>query len=202
MNAPHEAALCLVDGKDVPDDAFGPFLSWLSDSEQARLGRFVRRERRRQFLIGRVLLRRMLGRVLGMEASLVPLLERHGQAPQLAMADCEAVGFSLSHSGPWVACAVSAGTALGLDIEMRDGARDLAALAAQAFDAHENAWLAARPQADRVHDFYRLWSAKEAQYKLHAPSAQCISLEHAELSVSLCSAQPLARVPSLALVPF
>ncbi|MES3024164.1 MAG: 4'-phosphopantetheinyl transferase superfamily protein [Pseudomonadota bacterium] len=198
----HECWLWLVEGSAVSDAALDPFACWLGASERERLGLFVRRERQRQFLIGRVLLRRMLGRVLDVDPGSVRLLERHGQAPQLAMAGLEAVGFSLSHSGPWVACAVSADTALGLDIELRKPARDLSALAAQAFDADENAWLAARPQAHRVRDFYRLWSTKEARFKLHAPSAQCFAPEHAELAVALCSAQPLARAPALELVPF
>jgi 4'-phosphopantetheinyl transferase len=78
-------------------------------------------------------------------------------------------GFSIAHSGRWVACAVSAQTALGLDIEMKDGARDLNALAAQAFDSVEmSQWerLQGLPGDQRVEGFYRLWSEKEARFKL------------------------------------
>lgn len=198
--ATHAAQVWLVDGSTVGDRALAGFMSWLTPAEAQRYGRFVRRERQRQFLIGRVLLRQALGRLLGMPGSSVRLLERAGNAPLLDLPGSASVGFSLSHSGVWIACAVSATTAVGLDIEVIDPARDLAALAAQAFDSEQNAWLAARPEASRARDFYQLWSEKEALFKLQLPSAQCIRLMHPALSVALCSAYRLERAPELARV--
>lgn len=192
------AAVWLVDGRDIGDDALAQFIAWLSPGEAQRYRQFVRPLRQRQFLIGRVLLRQALGKLLGAPAASVKLIEQPGNAPQLDWPDRSGVGFSLSHSGPWVACAVSAETRLGLDIEVIDPARDLPALAEQAFDPDQNAWLNARPDASRVSDFYRLWSAKEARFKLNAPSAQCIALSHPQLSAVLCSAHSLSHVPLLA----
>jgi 4'-phosphopantetheinyl transferase len=193
----HEARLCLTDSRMVRDDTLATFHGWLGPSELQRHAQFVRRARQRQFLLGRGLLRQMLGELLGIECEAVRLLERHGQAPLLDLPEYSDVGFSLSHSGPWVACTVSSSSALGLDIEMLDASRDLAALAAQAFDADENAWFNARPESGQVRDFYALWSAKEALFKLGGPSAKCLQFEHPELSIALCSAQPLVPAPAL-----
>jgi 4'-phosphopantetheinyl transferase len=114
----------------------------------------------------------------------------------LALADgAPAPFFSLSHSGRWVACALSADTPLGLDIEMLDSGRDVLALAAQAFGAGAASRLAALPPAARSGAFYRLWSEREALYKLgDCPAPACVSLAHADLSIVLCSAQPLAAI--------
>ena len=193
----HSAAVRLVDGRAIGEDALAPFVGWLSPDEAQRYARFVRPLRRRQFLIGRILLRQTLGPLLGVPADTVKLVEQPGNAPRLDWPDSALPGFSLSHSGPWVACAVSSGTKLGLDIELIDPARDVLALAGQAFDQDENTWLSARPDASRIRDFYQLWSLREARFKLATPGAHCISLAHPQLSVILCSAQPLSHRPEL-----
>jgi len=190
------AALQMVDTRAAGDAGLDAWLPWLGEGELARYRRFVRRERREQFVAGRVLLRQMLGHMLGRDPRSFAFEERVGQAPLLCAADGVA-GFSISHSGPWVACAVSAHTALGLDIEQCDPGRDIAALAAQAFDPAQQAWLAARPAHARLRDFYRMWSEHEARIKLASPAAQCTALAHEAVSVVLCSAQPLSVAPVL-----
>lgn len=194
------AAVWLTDGSGVSDAALDALRAWLSPGEAARYRRFLRPRRRRQFLIGRILLRRALGELLGVPAATVDLIERPGAVPQLMMpGPAQAMpGFSLSHSGDWVACAVSADTALGLDIEVIDANRDLAALAEQAFDAGQVAYLSKLDGAPRRQAFYRMWSEQEARYKLGECAApSCIALAHAGLSLVLCSAQPLSALPAL-----
>ncbi|WP_317204806.1 4'-phosphopantetheinyl transferase family protein [Janthinobacterium sp.] len=191
------AAVWLLDGRSVADAQLAPYAAWLGREEALRYARFLRPLRQRQFLIGRALLRLALGELLGVPAAGVRLRERPGQAPALDFPGA-APGFSLSHSGPWVACAVSAETALGLDIEVLDATRDLAALAEQAFEPAVAAALAQLPAQARAAAFYREWSAQEARYKLGACAAPaCLSLPHAELSIALCSARPLAAPPAL-----
>jgi 4'-phosphopantetheinyl transferase len=198
------AEVWLTDGDAAGAASLSRFHGWLGPDELARHQRFVREQRRRQFVVGRGLLRMALGRVLNVAPHTICLEERPGMAPRLQLAAAAGVGFSISHSGRWVACAVSTQTALGLDIEMRDASRDIGAMAAQAFDALEmSGWerLQSLPEAQRVDGFYRLWSEKEARFKL-GPSAEahCVVLPHAELSVVLCSATPLLALPRLELV--
>jgi 4'-phosphopantetheinyl transferase len=196
------ALLWMVDADAVTDADLQRYRGWLGASEMARHQRFVRAQRQRQFIVGRVLLRVALARVLGVAPQDVQLEEQVGKAPRLSAPVLKGVapGFSIAHSGRWVACAVSAHTALGLDIELRDGTRDLAALAAQAFDAGEMAqWtrLQELPDAQRVDGFYRLWSEKEARFKLGAANGHCVAVPHEELSVVVCSALPLVRAPKI-----
>lgn len=185
----------LLDGRTVSDDQLPPYLPWLNPDELQRYQRFLRHERQRQFLLGRILLRFALGKVLDVQPTSISLSERAGHAP-VFNGDGTAPGFSLSHSGPWVACAVSEHSVLGLDIEMLDGTRDLLALAEQSFDATECAALKEKEGAARVAAFYTLWSTKEARYKLASTAtvdsaAQCISFPHTDISIVLCSELPL-----------
>lgn len=192
-----QAAVWLLDAQGLDHAAPAPYACWLSASERERMARFRRPARARQFLLGRVLLRQALGALAGVAAPEVVLLERPGRAPQLVAPAMDGVGFSLSHSGAWVACAVSASTAVGVDIERLDAGRAIEALAAQAFTAAECAWLAARPPASRVRDFYTMWSTAEARLKLGVPAGGTTVLPHSDLSIVLCSAAPLLRPPEL-----
>lgn len=200
------ASLWMVDADAAADSDLLRWRDWLSEGEMARYRRFVRARRQRQFVVGRALLRTALGRLLGVAPQAVELEERAARAPLLKAPAVKGVmpGFSIAHSGRWVACAVSAQTTLGLDIEMRDPARDLAALAVQAFDDEEMAhWarLLNMDDASRVDGFYRLWSEKEARFKLGTEAGgYCLALPHAELSVVLCSGEPLTEPPKMEVV--
>jgi 4'-phosphopantetheinyl transferase len=130
--------------------------------------------------------------------------------------DVPPLGFSLSHSRQWIACATSIDTTLGLDIEVIDVKRDVIALAETSFHPDEHAWLLRQTEAERVEAFYRLWTLKEALFKLasnrgeqqHVPTmiardGQLLSqddrwfsvgLTHPALSVTLCSARPLRTI--------
>jgi 4'-phosphopantetheinyl transferase len=193
----HRAVIRLLDAGALGEAHLQRFAAWLDDSERARLARFLRPERRRQFLAGRGLARRMLGSALGLAPEAVRLAERPGAAPSLALPGFEEAGFSISHSGRWVACAASASCRVGLDIETVDPGRDIDALAAQAFDAREQAWLRARPAHTRVNDFYGAWSLLEARFKLGLEPASSFDLSRPDLSIVLCCAQELAAPPAV-----
>ncbi|HAT33109.1 MAG TPA: 4-phosphopantetheinyl transferase [Janthinobacterium sp.] len=185
----------LLDAAQVPEADIEALRGRLGAGEAARHARFLRPGRQRQFLLGRMLLRQTMGRMLDLPAAALTVTECAGQAPRVTLqgAPRPLPFFSLSHSGRWVACALSADSALGLDIEVVDPRRDLRALAELAFGGAEAARLAALPEAARAAQFYRSWSEKEARYKLgeHA-GARCVSLCRPGLSIVLCSALPLA----------
>ena len=182
----------MQDGGAVDDAALAACLGWLSAPESVRYHRFVRPLRQRQFLLGRALLRRTLGQLLSLPPESIALTERDGLSPLLDYPG-STIGFSLSHSGSWVACAICAQSPLGLDIEMLDAQRDLSALAQQAFDVSERNWFAAQPAGARVAAFYYLWSRREARIKLASNSGSTqpgfqFVLPHGSVSVVLCSA--------------
>lgn len=190
------ATVWLLDGRTVSDGQLLPYISWLNSDELQRYQGFLRLERQCQFLLGRILLRFALGNLLGVSPTSISLSERPGHAPVLNLEDISP-GFSLSHSGPWVACAVSEHSALGFDIELLDETRDLLALAEQVFNASECVLLKEKEGAARVAAFYALWSKKEAAYKLASTLGRdvvphYITFPHTDISIVLCSELPLA----------
>ena len=194
---PHaDASIWLADARNVDTAQLPRFVSWLSATEAARYASFVRPQRQRQFLLGRAMLRLAVGQMLDVPPADIVLQERPGQAPQL-LEPASGLYFSISHSGHWVACAVSTDTSLGLDIEVCDPQRDVLALAQQAFDGEVLASLENMLPAERTAAFYRQWTELEARYKLGQAEASCVALAHAELSIVLCSAAPLAQQPQL-----
>jgi 4'-phosphopantetheinyl transferase len=212
------AILWLVDEREVLDEDFAFFLQKLGPSETERYARFARPERRRQFVLGRILLRIAVSRLTGVPPAAIAVEEWPGAAPRLIFPSPPTTqpAFSLSHSGPWVACAASCETGLGLDIEVIDPQRDVLALSASAFHANEHAWLMTQPDAQRRAAFYDLWSIREALYKLLPDSEghglpvvaspedgvlqsgtgwHCTTLSDAHRSLAVCSATSLPTKP-------
>lgn len=73
--------------------------------------------------------------------------------------------FNLSHSGDWLACVVTAGTAVGLDLEYCDPDRDVLKLARRFYQADEIAALQACGKVEQTATFYDYWTLKEARIK-------------------------------------
>jgi 4'-phosphopantetheinyl transferase len=157
-----------VDSGRFSDADLAFFARQLGPSEADRYRRFVRPGRQRQFLIGRMLLRFAVGEAMALPTSAIAVVEQAAAAPRLVLpgAAHPQPGFSLSHSGKWVACAVSRDTLLGLDIEIVNPQRDLLAIGQSVFHAKEAALLEDLHGEDRVVAFYHLWSLREALFKL------------------------------------
>jgi 4'-phosphopantetheinyl transferase len=166
--AASSAKLWLLDGAGIGQNDLAFFTRCLGGSESGRLGSFLRPERRRQFLLGRMLLRIAVSDLTGLPVDVISVVERPGNAPRLVLPGARRLhpSFSLSHSRNWVACLIGCGAALGLDIEVNDAARDLQGIAEMAFQPDELRWLSSRPAGDRVSSFYDLWCEREALYKL------------------------------------
>lgn len=192
------ATIWLANLDCLPGELVQEWAATLSAGEQRRFHAFVRAERQRQFVAGRVLLRQALGSVAGVAPDAIVVEEQLARAPAARLASGQAAPFfSISHSGPWVACAASAGLALGLDIEVRDTSRDHVALARQAFGEAQAAQLAALPEAARVAAFYDMWCREEALFKLGMPSSGCHMMEHGPLAIALCTSGELGTPPAL-----
>lgn len=202
MPAPGETLLWLVDAGALSGAALAGYADWLSESERQRCARFVRPERRRQFIAGRALLRHALGRLLGVAPRSIALRERTGNAPALETPAPGGVGFSISHSGPWVACAASTVCHLGLDIERIDAQRDVLALAEQALGLEAVSALHALGGEARVQAFYRMWCLHEAHIKLGSPGGADYVFELPGLAIALCTAAPLSVAPVPVFVGF
>ena len=186
-----QATLWLLDLADIDDATLAPGLASLGASVQQRYRRFRRPERRKQFLAGRLLLRRALADACpGAANAAIRFTERPGLPPLAGIAGLQGAApfFSISHSGPWVACAVSAAVPLGLDIELQARERDFAALAAHSFDEATALGIAGLPAAQRAAAFYRAWCRLEAEFKLGQPARHWQHPPHAQLAIAVAGA--------------
>ncbi|WP_349921476.1 4'-phosphopantetheinyl transferase family protein [Aeromonas veronii] len=118
--------------------------------------------RQREYLLGRVLLRRLLAERLGcLAADLKFFTQDHGKPALLG----QQWQFNLSHSGEWLVLALCQQGPLGVDIEMGSRRRATLPLAERFYARSEYEWLLALPEEERDTAFYRLWSRKEAVLK-------------------------------------
>jgi 4'-phosphopantetheinyl transferase len=216
------AALWLLNGSLVREDDIEFFAKQLGASEARRYGAFRRRQRKRQFLLGRMLLRFAVSRLLSLPPDTLGVVERDNNAPQLLLFDSKSAqpSFSLSHRGDWVACVVSRDVVLGVDIECNDPTRNIFGMSHMAFHSNEYLWLLQQSEAARLSAFYQLWCTREALYKLMSALGRetvslplvgaegmlashagwyCYTLAHFSLTIAVCSDQPLSALRKIEL---
>jgi 4'-phosphopantetheinyl transferase len=138
----------------------------ITPDENARMARFVFERDRRQFLITRALVRTMLSRY----AQVAPhawrfvtnpfgrpeVLDRPAHVPDLR--------FNLSHTDGLIACAVTVGREVGVDVEniTRQVTHDIPG---RFFAPREVADLRSLPESDQPRVFFDYWTLKEAYIK-------------------------------------
>lgn len=136
---------------------------WLTQIERERVASMRSVPRRRQFLAGHWLARRLAAQHSGGSPR-----DWHWQDGDRRRSVTCAGGLtwcaSIAHSGDWVAVALH-GSALGVDLEFARRERDVAALARQIASPRELVEFAGQLRERRSDAFYRLWSLKEAQGK-------------------------------------
>lgn len=139
----------------------------LQPGERVRQAALRRLDDRQRFVTGCVLLRLLLGDVLGMDPAGVPLIRTcptcgrpHGK-PRLAENGWE---FSVSHSGDRVGVALARWTPVGLDVE-RDAPAAAGELADLLLTEEEAQYLAGVPADLRAAAILQVWVRKEAVVK-------------------------------------
>lgn len=143
---------------DLPRDR-----DWLTQEERARFDAMRSERRRHQFLAGHWRLRCLASERMpsapdewlwAPDAQGRPAL-RHRRSEELRL------HASLSHSGDWIACAVSE-QPIGIDIECDSRPRDLERLAGEVFPAEQWRPLDGLSEAERRRGFYEQWTLREA----------------------------------------
>lgn len=87
--------------------------SYLSAAERDQMNRFGSRKRRREFLLGRAVLRELLARHLDRPPADIPVYQADDGAPEV---EGSPVQVSLTHSHGWAAAVVGSGP-IGIDME-------------------------------------------------------------------------------------
>jgi phosphopantetheine--protein transferase-like protein len=108
--------------------------------------------------------RNVLARYIGVAPSDLDFeVNEHGK-PSLAGESFD-LDFNLSHSGDWLACAVTAGTPVGVDLELCNPDRVSLKVARRFFRGEEATVLESYSGAQQADRFYDFWTLKEAAVK-------------------------------------
>lgn len=178
--------------------ALAPLRAWLPAAELQRLARLRRPGDQRRFLVAHAALRGVLGQLLALPPTAVPIQAAPGGKPVLRGAGA-ALHFSLSHAGGWVALAWTAEGPVGIDAEA--AVPWFGELLPACATASEQA--AIRDSEHPAGAFLRLWTAKEAVLKAHGGG---LAVPMAGIALAPADAQgwqraTLAQPPSSASSP-
>jgi 4'-phosphopantetheinyl transferase len=151
----------ITDTLDEMDVADG--IALLSPDERERHSRFAFARDRRDYAAAHALLRESLSRY----AAVAPMAWRFraGGKPSLVADDgFPSLSFNLSHTHGLVACAISNGSDVGIDVEAVDRSID-ESVAERFFFETESADLRRCVSHERQRRFFELWTLKEAYLK-------------------------------------
>jgi 4'-phosphopantetheinyl transferase len=158
----------LADLRTLDNDKLNEqYLEWLDEEEKARLEKRTDPERRHQQLLARAMVRWCLSQYSDSTPPHKWQIERDKKG-KLHLVDSHLpLSFSLSHSGSWLAVAVTTNTLIGIDIEDKSRKADWQSIARRYFTPDEIANLEKAPENNRRERFFALWTLKEAYFKAH-----------------------------------
>jgi 4'-phosphopantetheinyl transferase len=148
----------------VPDPApadIDSLIGLLSAEERARAQRYQHDADRRSYVAAHLLLRRRLGRLTGRE-DWNYTTNRYGRPELAPPCGDPPLRFNLSHTAGLVACGISLGVDIGVDVEWIDQATPVEGLANRFFAEAECRQLAQAAPERRRAMFFDLWTLKEA----------------------------------------
>jgi len=154
------------DRSDLEIEAFPEFVL-LNLEERARALRFVRPRDRRRFLLCRSALRRILGRLTGIEPERIGFRAGPGGKPELEP-ERNASGtlrFNVTHSADLALIAVSDGREVGVDLERIRPIKEAERIVESYFTREEISEFLHLAPEDRPLAFLRGWTRKEAILK-------------------------------------
>jgi 4'-phosphopantetheinyl transferase len=150
---------------DVPPDLDAPTIerlcAELGEDERISYARFTEAAKRVEFLLSRVLARRVLGAILDVAPAAIRWITTPAGKPLLA--DDPWLSFNFSHTHGYHLCGVSRYGAIGVDVERLGEYK--AAITRRFFAHDEWQWLETLDPQQQIHGFYHLWTVKEACIK-------------------------------------
>ncbi len=151
---------------DVPRAIRQSSAETLSRSERERAARFHFEQDRSRYIVGRGLLRTVLGQYLGISPGEVPLVYGPNGKPLLGSAGERAsLYFNLAHAQNLALLAVTITAEVGVDVEFVRPLRDAGELVRRFFSARENAAFEMVDTSLKPAAFFNLWTRKEAWLK-------------------------------------
>jgi 4'-phosphopantetheinyl transferase len=138
----------------------------LSPDERDRASRFAFPRDRARFIIGRGVLRAILGSYLSVQPAQVHFVYSSRGKPALAaLPEQKTLHFNLAHSGGLALVSVTRVCELGIDVEKARDVHDTDEIATHYFSKHEAEQLKKLSKDRHLQAFYNLWTRKEACLK-------------------------------------
>ena len=141
----------------------GYFCGFLDTTEIARADQMNNRVVRNRFIETRARLRMILSHYLNQPADSLRLCQTEHGKPYLL--DFPELAFNLSHTGNYLALAVTRNAEIGLDIEQPRPRKNLPGLAEKCFAGNEFSYWRQLSESEHLSTFFRFWTAKEAFVK-------------------------------------
>jgi 4'-phosphopantetheinyl transferase len=137
----------------------------LSSDEQQRAAKFHFDADRRRFLVGRGMLRVLIGRCLGMPANRLTIACAAAGKPKVAAGKGPTLEFNISHSGEVVLIAIARVRPVGIDVERMRTDIEIDQIASRFFSPKERADLSIVAADAQYEAFFACWTRKEAYIK-------------------------------------
>ena len=163
---------------DAPPSILAQLQSYLSEDEQARAARFRFEHHRHHFIVGRGMLRVILGQYAQQQPQDLEFAYGDRGKPFLVNPDSRSQGsqknsgshstilqFNVSHSGGVALYAIALHRQVGIDLEEIRSMPNASQLAQRFFTQKEHAQLLAQPLSQQEQAFFRGWTRKEAYLK-------------------------------------
>ena len=164
------------------------FLRNLAADEQARAEQFYFKRDREHFIVGRGVLRAILGGYLKRAPECLSFCYgSHGKPALAGESDRDAIRFNVSHSHGIALYAVTRGREVGIDVERIRFNLAVAEIARRFFSQREVAMLRALPTEEQREAFFRCWTRKEACLKARGEG---LSLPLNQIDVSPAPGKP------------
>lgn len=158
----------------------------LTPDEQKRANRFRFEKHRDRFIVGRGVLRTILGGYLDRHPDQLRFQYAPYGKPSLS-AEVDALSFNLSHSHDLALYAVTKEREIGVDVEFIRKNINLLGIAKRLFSEREYAQLQSLPQSCQLQIFFDCWTRKEAFIKA---KGEGFSLPLREFDVSIAPGEP------------
>jgi len=150
---------------DQPETTVQRLARTLSPDEQERAKRFCLERVRTRFIVGRGLLRTILGHYLGRAPEGLHFAYAARGKPSLAPSEGTDLRFNVSHSDGIGLFAVARGREVGVDVERLRPLPRAERIAERFFSVPERTALKGLPAERRLEGFFTCWTRKEAYIK-------------------------------------
>lgn len=134
----------------------------LERDEKTRARLFLKEKDSHRFIVGRAMLRILLGEYLNIKADKLRFSYDNKKKPTLKYDGKSVINFNVSHSGEYVLIAIS-DNFIGIDIERHEYDSELKQIMQLIFSDSEILFINKQDSPSRI--FYKLWTRKEALLK-------------------------------------